>query len=141
MRYLILFMKGLLMGGADLIPGVSGGSVALITGIYEELLKTINSISWKTFSKIKTSGIKFVWNKINGNFLIAVLSGVITSIILFSWVLEWLLKNETIALWSFFFGILLASFILLLKIEIQKKNIFINFTFNWNPNLIPNIKN
>ena len=73
------------MGGADLIPGVSGGSVALITGIYEELLKTINSISWKTFSKIKTNGIKFVWNKINGNFLIAVLSGVITSIILFSW--------------------------------------------------------
>ena len=62
-----------------------------------------------------------MWNKINGNFLIAVLSGVITSIILFSWVLEWLLKNETIALWSFFFGILLASFILLLKIEIQKK--------------------
>ena len=121
MRYLVLFVKGLLMGGADLIPGVSGGSVALITGIYEELLKTINSISWKTFSKIKTSGIKFVWNKINGNFLIAVLSGVITSIILFSWVLEWLLKNETIALWSFFFGILLASFILLLKIEIQKK--------------------
>ena len=121
MRYLVLFMKGLLMGGADLIPGVSGGTVALITGIYEELLETINSISWKTFSKIKTIGIKFVWKKINGNFLTAVLSGVLTSIILFSWIFEWLLKNENIALWSFFFGILSASFIFLLRIEIQKK--------------------
>ena len=121
MRYLVLFMKGLLMGGADLIPGISGGTVALITGIYEELLETINSISWKTFSKIKTIGIKFVWKKINGNFLTAVLSGVLTSIILFSWIFEWLLKNENIAIWSFFFGILLASFIFLLRIEIQKK--------------------
>ena len=111
------------MGAADLIPGISGGTIALITGVYEKLLKSINSISWKTIVEIKTSGLKFVWNKINGRFLLTLLSGVITSILLFSWLLEWLFKNESIGLWSFFFGILLASFIFLIKIEIQKKTI------------------
>ena len=123
MQYLVIFFKGLMMGAADLIPGVSGGTIALITGVYEKLLKSINSISWKIIVEIKTSGIKFVWNKINGRFLLTLLSGVITSILLFSWLLEWLFKNESIGLWSFFFGILLASFIFLIKIEIQKKTI------------------
>ena len=111
------------MGAADLIPGISGGTIALITGVYEKLLKSINSISWKIIKEIKTSGIKFVWNKIDGRFLLTLLSGVITSILLFSWLLEWLFKNESIGIWSFFFGILLASFIFLIKIEIQKKTI------------------
>ena len=111
------------MGAADIIPGISGGTVALITGIYEKLLKSINSISWKTIIEIKTNGIKFVWNKINGRFLLTLVSGVITSILLFSWILEWLIKNESIGLWSFFIGILLASFIFLIRIEILKKTI------------------
>ena len=112
-----------MMGAADLIPGVSGGTIALITGVYEKLLKSINSISWKIIVEIKRSGVKFVWNKINGGFLLTLLSGVITSILLFSWLLEWLFKNESIGLWSYFFGILLASFIFLIKIEIQKKTV------------------
>ena len=112
-----------MMGAADIIPGISGGTVALITGIYEKLLKSINSISWKTIVQVKKNGLKFVWKKINGRFLLTLLSGIITSILLFSWILEWLFKNESIALWSFFFGILLASFIFLIKIEIQKKTI------------------
>ena len=123
MQYLFIFLKGLMMGAADLIPGVSGGTIALITGVYEKLLKSINSISWKIIVEIKRSGVKFVWNKINGGFLLTLLSGVITSILLFSWLLEWLFKNESIGLWSFFFGILLASFIFLIKIEIQKKTV------------------
>ena len=123
MQYLVIFIKGLMMGAADLIPGISGGTIALITGVYEKLLKSINSISWKIIVEIKTSGVKFVWNKINGRFLLTLLSGVITSILSFSWLLEWLFKNESIGLWSFFFGILLASFIFLIKIEIQKKTI------------------
>ena len=123
MQYLVIFIKGMMMGAADIIPGISGGTVALITGIYEKLLKSINSISWKTIVQVKKNGLKFVWKKINGQFLLTLLSGIITSILLFSWILEWLFKNESIALWSFFFGILLASFIFLIKIEIQKKTI------------------
>ena len=123
MQYLVIFIKGMMMGAADIIPGISGGTVALITGIYEKLLKSINSISWKTIVQVKKNGLKFVWKKINGRFLLTLVSGIITSILLFSWILEWLFKNESIALWSFFFGILLASFIFLIKIEIQKKTI------------------
>ena len=123
MQYLVIFIKGMMMGAADIIPGISGGTIALITGIYEKLLKSINSISWKTIVQVKKSGLKFVWKKINGRFLMTLLSGIITSILLFSWILEWLFKNESVALWSFFFGILLASFIFLIKIEIQKKTI------------------
>ena len=123
MQYLVIFIKGMMMGAADIIPGISGGTVALITGIYEKLLKSINSISWKTIVQVKKNGLKFVWKKINGRFLLTLLSGIITSILLFSWILEGLFKNESIALWSFFFGILLASFIFLIKIEIQKKTI------------------
>ena len=123
MQYLVIFIKGMMMGAADIIPGISGGTVALITGIYEKLLKSINSISWKTIVQVKKNGLKFVWKKINGRFLLTLLSGIISSILLFSWILEWLFINESIALWSFFFGILLASFIFLIKIEIQKKTI------------------
>ena len=123
MQYLVIFIKGMMMGAADIIPGISGGTIALITGIYEKLLKSINSISWKTIVQVKKSGLKFVWKKINGRFLMTLLSGIVTSILLFSWILEWLFKNESVALWSFFFGILLASFIFLIKIEIQKKTI------------------
>ena len=123
MQYLVIFVKGMMMGAADIIPGISGGTVALITGIYEKLLKSINSISWKTIVQVKKNGLKFVWKKINGRFLLTLLSGIISSILLFSWILEWLFINESIALWSFFFGILLASFIFLIKIEIQKKTI------------------
>ena len=93
------------MGAADLVPGISGGTIALITGVYEKLLKSINSISWKIIVEIKRSGVKFVWNKINGGFLLTLLSGVITSILLFSWLLEWLYKKESIGLLSFFFVI------------------------------------
>ena len=53
MQYLVIFIKGMMMGAADIIPGISGGTVALITGIYEKLLKSINSISWKTIVQVK----------------------------------------------------------------------------------------
>ena len=72
MRYLILYLKGMLMGAADLVPGVSGGTIALITGIYKELLESINSISLSNLKLWKQQGLKSVWGKINGPFLIAV---------------------------------------------------------------------
>ena len=61
--FLLLILKGIAMGTANKIPGVSGGTIALITGVYEKLLKSINSISWKIIVEIKTNGVKFVWNK------------------------------------------------------------------------------
>ena len=82
------------MGAADLVPGVSGGTLALITGIYKELLESINAVSLENLKVLKKEGISAVWNKINGSFLLAVFGGIISSILLLSRLLEWLIKNE-----------------------------------------------
>ena len=114
------------MGAADLVPGVSGGTLALITGIYKELLESINAVSLENLKVLKKEGISAVWNKINGSFLLAVFGGIISSILLLSRLLEWLIKNEPIGLWSFFFGLLVASILYLFKSELSRKpiNIF-----------------
>jgi len=111
------------MGAADLVPGVSGGTLALITGIYKELLESINAVSLENLKVLKKEGISAVWNKINGSFLLAVFGGIISSILLLSRLLEWLIKNEPIGLWSFFFGLLVASILYLFKSELSPKPI------------------
>lgn len=118
MRYLLLYLKGMLMGAADLVPGVSGGTIALITGIYKELLESINSFSLATLKIGKQEGLKSVWKKLNGPFLLAVFGGILSSILLFSRLLEWLIESHPLILWSFFFGLLVASIIYLFKQEL-----------------------
>ena len=119
MRYLFLFLKGMLMGAADLVPGVSGGTIALITGIYKELLESINSFSWSTLKHLRKEGLTDVWKKLNGFFLLTVFGGIITSILLLSQILEWFITNEPIGLWSFFFGLLIASIVYLIKTDLS----------------------
>lgn len=101
------------MGIADLVPGVSGGTIALITGIYQELLSSINQFTLENIKKIRTEGFVFFFKAVNGPFLAAIFGGIITSILCFSFLLEWLITNEPIALWSFFFGLLIASILLI----------------------------
>ena len=103
MRYFILYLKGMLMEAADLVPGVSGGTLALITGIYKELLQSINSVSLSTLKTLKREGFKAFWKKLNGSFLIAVFGGILSSILLLSRLLEWLIENEPLGLWFYFF--------------------------------------
>ena len=120
MKYLILFLKGIVMGASDLIPGISGGTIALITGIYKELLESINALSLKNLKKIITNNENF-WKDINGPFLLPLFSGITISILFFSRYIEFLIKEETIALWSFFFGLLIASIIFLIRKELSFK--------------------
>ena len=82
MRYFILFLKGIVMGASDLIPGVSGGTIALITGIYKELLESINTLSWENLKKFFIN-YKTFWRDINGPFLLPLFSGIIISILFF----------------------------------------------------------
>jgi len=103
MKYFSLYIKGMFMGAADLVPGVSGGTIALITGIYQELIESINGISWSLIKNLPKKGIKETWKKANGSFLLSVFGGILTSILLLSRLLEWLFVNEPISLWSFFF--------------------------------------
>lgn len=119
MRYLLLYLKGILMGAADLVPGVSGGTIALITGVYKELLDSINEFSWKKIKLLKKEGFRVVWRRLNGAFLLSLFGGIITSILLLSRILEWLIINEPIGLWSFFLGLLTASILFLIKTQLK----------------------
>ena len=97
------------MGAADVVPGVSGGTIAFISGIYEELINSINQINLSLLKTLKNDGIPAAWKQLNGNFLLALVIGIAISIISLSKGIEWLLHNQPILLWSFFFGLVLAS--------------------------------
>tara|TARA_R110002073_G_scaffold15953_3_gene62146 strand:- start:14823 stop:15695 length:873 start_codon:yes stop_codon:yes gene_type:complete len=99
------------MGAADVVPGVSGGTIAFISGIYEELLSSISSINLGLIGVLRKQGIKAAWNQVNGNFLVALFLGIFISIISLAKVIESLLENHPVLIWSFFFGLVLASII------------------------------
>ena len=120
-EYLVIGLKGMAMGAADVVPGVSGGTIAFISGIYEELLTSISNINFKLVKTLKTDGIKVAWKQVNGSFLLALFIGVFISIISLAKTIKWLLENEPILLWSFFFGLVLASIIYIGK-QISKWN-------------------
>jgi len=117
--YVIIALKGVAMGAADVVPGVSGGTIAFISGIYEELLASINSINFKTLKILKEEGFSAMWKSINGSFLLSLLLGIGISVLSLSRVIKWLLETKPILLWAFFFGLVLASIIFVGK-QIQK---------------------
>jgi putative membrane protein len=97
------------MGAADVVPGVSGGTIAFITGIYEELINSIKSINLEAIKLFLTGKWKFFWKHINGNFLLAVFAGIFISVLSLAKVLAYLLEHQPILIWAFFFGLILAS--------------------------------
>ena len=97
------------MGAADVIPGVSGGTIAFISGIYEELLNSIRAVNFDSLRRLFKYGIKDFWKSINGNFLVSLLVGIAISILSLSRGILFLLDNYPILVWSFFFGLILAS--------------------------------
>lgn len=107
--YIFIFLKGMAMGAADVVPGVSGGTIAFIAGIYEELLNSIAAIKPSLINDLRKEGLAAVWKKVNGNFLLALLSGVAVSILSLAKVLTYAIHHYPIQLWSFFFGLIIAS--------------------------------
>ena len=103
------------MGAADVVPGVSGGTIAFISGIYEELLNSISSFNLSLFSVLKNEGFKKVWKMVNGRFLLALFIGICISVLSLAKLIENLLENHPILIWSFFFGLVLASIIYIAK--------------------------
>lgn len=126
--YFIITLKGIAMGAADVVPGVSGGTIAFISGIYEELLESISAINFNTTKLLKTEGIKSVWKQVNGNFLLSLLLGIGISVASLAKLISWLLENEPVLLWSFFFGLVLASILFIGK-QITKWNFVTVFVF------------
>ena len=107
--YAVLTLKGMAMGAADVGPGVSGGTIAFIAGIYDELINSIKSINMHSLKLLFTGKIAAFWKAVNGNFLFALLLGIAISVFSLAKLITYLLLNEPVLVWSFFFGLVLAS--------------------------------
>ena len=117
-QYLLIALRGMGMGAADVIPGVSGGTIAFITGIYEELVDSIKSINLEALKLLFTGRWKSMWMHVNGTFLLAVFGGIFISVLSLAKVLEYLLEHHPILIWSFFFGLIIASaYVVSMKIK------------------------
>ena len=107
--YGILMLKGMGMGAADVVPGVSGGTVAFIVGIYEELINSIKSINTANLRLLFRGQFRSFWQGINANFLLSIVLGIGISIFSLAKIITYLLVNQPILVWAFFFGLVLAS--------------------------------
>ena len=108
-QYFIITAKGLAMGAADVVPGVSGGTIAFISGIYEELIEAIHKLGFGFFKTWKNKGFHYSWRHFNLSFLSSLLFGIIISILSLAKLITFLLNEYSIWVWSFFFGLILAS--------------------------------
>lgn len=108
-KYLMVGLKGCAMGMADVVPGVSGGTIAFISGIYEELLNSIKSIDLEAIKLLFTGKFRALWEKINGKFLFSLIAGIGVAILSMARVMTYMLENHPIITWSFFFGLIIAS--------------------------------
>lgn len=107
--YLVLMFKGMAMGAADVVPGVSGGTIAFIVGIYDELINSIKSINANSLKLLFTGKIAAFWKAINANFLFSILFGIGVSVFSLAKLITWLLVTHPVLVWAFFFGLVLAS--------------------------------
>ncbi len=110
------------MGAADVVPGVSGGTIAFITGIYDTLLESIRRINPSVIGIWRREGFKAAFNHINGWFLLSLFGGVFTSIATLAKLISWLLATHPIPIWSFFFGLILVSVFHILK-QVEQKTL------------------
>ena len=115
LKYVGVAFKGACMGAADVIPGVSGGTIAFLMGIYQELLDSIKSVNGEAFKLLFKGKIAEFWKHINGNFLASLFVGILVSVFSLARLMKYLLEFHPIPLWSFFFGLILASAIYILK--------------------------
>ena len=114
-EYLLITLKGIGMGAADVVPGVSGGTIAFITGIYKELIDSIKSINGTAIKLLLKGKLKSFWESINGTFLFSIILGIGISIFSLAKLMKFLLENYPVLIWSFFFGLIIASILFIAK--------------------------
>ncbi len=130
LKYLFVTVKGICMGAADVIPGVSGGTIAFMTGIYEELVGSINAINGTAVKLFFTGRFRQFWKHINGNFLFSLVLGIMISILSLAKLMQYLLDYQPVQTWAFFFGLIVASSIFILRgIKSWKANDFVMLVF------------
>lgn len=121
--YVLIYLKGMAMGAADVVPGVSGGTVALIVGVYERLLRALGACTPDKLLWLLRGEIRDTWRAIDGTFLVCLLAGVLTSIAAFANLLGYLLQEHGELTWSFFFGLILVS-VFIVGREVQRWNVW-----------------
>ena len=114
-RYWGIAVRGMAMGAADVVPGVSGGTIAFITGIYQELLDSLSRIGPHCITVLRRHGPLVAWEYINGTFLLSLFAGVLVSVFSLARLIGYLLETYPILVWSFFFGLVLASSLPILR--------------------------
>ncbi len=110
-----LALKGICMGSADVIPGVSGGTIALITGIYEDLIAALRSLDVKMVRKIFHLDIKGALANVHIRFLLILFSGIIVAVLSLAQLMNYLLHHHPVPIWSLFFGLIVASILVVGK--------------------------
>ena len=108
-KYSFLFLKGMAMGAADVVPGVSGGTIAFITNIYESLIHALSQFDVRAVQLLLKGQFRDLWSHINGTFLTVLFAGIFTSVLSLAALLSHTLETHPIHLWSFFFGLVFAS--------------------------------
>ena len=114
-KYLLVGLQGIGMGAADVIPGVSGGTIAFMTGIYEELVGSINNINGTAVKLLFKGRFRDFWKQINGNFLVSLVAGILISIMSLAKLMTYLLSHLPVPTWAFFFGLIVASSVFILR--------------------------
>ena len=114
-KYLLTSVKGACMGAADVIPGVSGGTIAFIMGIYDEFVGSIARIDAEAVKMLAKFKIGDFWKHINGNFLLSLMIGIGVSVVALAGLMQTLLSQYPIQTWGFFFGLIVASSIFILR--------------------------
>lgn len=114
-NYLLLYAKGVAMGAADVVPGVSGGTIAFISGIYDELVDSLKRLNPGALKVLFADGPAAFWARINGSFLTILFAGVLTSVVSLARVVRFALENHPLYIWSFFFGLILASALYIMR--------------------------
>ncbi|MFT6463348.1 MAG: putative membrane protein [Halopseudomonas sp.] len=123
LAFLVIFLKGMAMGAADVVPGVSGGTIAFISGIYDRLLAAISACTPAKLIWLLKGRFRETWQAIDGAFLFTLLAGILTSIASLARLISYLLDNHPELIWSFFFGLILVSVVLICK-QIKRWNIW-----------------
>ncbi|MGM8871017.1 DUF368 domain-containing protein [Psychrobacter sp. 2Y5] len=122
-QYIGVYIKGMAMGAADIVPGVSGGTIALIAGIYQRLINALGSIGPSLWQVFRTDGgikgLLAVWRQVDATFLLFLLLGIVTSFATLAGMIKYLLDNQPLLIWSFFFGLVIATVVILLS-EIKR---------------------
>lgn len=118
---LLLFLRGVAMGAVDLVPGISAGTIAFVTGIYEQLIFSIKSFNLDALKILKDQGFSAAWRHINGEFLLILMSGILFSLFALAGVMSYFLEAFPLQVWSFFMGLIIASVIYLLRLHPLKK--------------------